>query len=130
MRRGGQRRVCVTTWLAHVVACLLLLSIAAGGLLVERAESAPKAAGLDLATVDEFCSPRASDGAPAGPAKHHRDCAVCLGCDRGVAPILAFAAASLAVFPARTMSDGVREPRPAGPSRWARPWSSRAPPRA
>jgi hypothetical protein len=129
MRRGGQRRVCVTTWLAHVVACLLLLSIAVGGLLVERVVSA-KAAGFDLAAPDEFCSARASDGAPAGPAKHHRDCAVCLGCDRGVAPILAFAAASLAVFPARTMSDGVREPRPAGPSRWARPWSSRAPPGA
>ena len=130
MRRGGQRGVCVTTWLAHVLACLLLLSIASGGLLVERAESVTQAAGFGLATLDKPCSTRTSDGAPADPTKHHRNCAVCLGCDRGDAPILAFAEAAIADFPARAMSGGLREPRPAGPSRWARPWSSRAPPRA
>ncbi|BBU62198.1 hypothetical protein MSC49_21330 [Methylosinus sp. C49] len=129
MRRGGQRGVCVTTWLAHVVGCLLLLSIAVG-ILVERAEFATKAEGFDLVTPDELCSPRASDGAPAGPAEHHRNCAVCLGCDRGDAPTQAFAEASVAVFPTRAISGGLREPRPAGPSRWARPWSSRAPPHA
>ncbi len=130
MRRGGQRGVCVTTWLAHVAACLLLLSIASGGLLVERAEFATKGAGFDLATRNELCSARTSDGAPAGPAKHHRNCAFCLGCDRGDAPTLALGEAAVAIFPTQATSGRLREPRPTGPSRWARPWSSRAPPRA
>jgi hypothetical protein len=130
MRRGGQKGVCVMTWLAPVLACLLLLSIAGGGVLVERAESATKAAGFDLATLDKLCSARTGDGAPARPVKHHRNCAVCLGCDRGDAPTLAFTEASVAVCPARAISGELREPRPTGPSRWARPWSSRAPPRA
>lgn len=130
MRRGGQRGDGVTTWLAHVLACLLLLSVASGGFFVERAESATKAAGFDLATLDNLCSARTSDGAPTGPTKHHRSCAVCLGCDRGDAPGLALGEAAVTFFPARAIRGGPRDPRPAGPSRWTRPWSSRAPPRA
>jgi hypothetical protein len=131
MRRGGHRRFGFTTWIGQVAAFFLLLSIAAGGARVEIDASAASSAGFNLAALDGLCSDRA--GAPVGPAKHHRNCIVCSLCDRGQGPDPAIAARGAVVD---SGSDAVAargrpsDPCPAGPSRWMRPWSSRAPPRA
>lgn len=130
MRRGGQRRFGFTTWIRHVAVCLLLLSIAGGAPSVASHAAAANSAAFDLATLQDLCTDRTGAGAPAGPTRDHRNCVACASCDRGQSPNSTTIPWGVVLFvaPAAAARCGLSDPRPAGPSRWARPWSSRAPP--